>query len=57
MCILLNLLSQTSLKDHLSLSVTRQLVAQTDCLVGDEGDLATEISHLICSHENICDTL
>jgi len=57
MCILLNLLSQTSLKDHLSLSVTRQFVAQRDCLVGDEGDLATEISHLICSHENICDTL
>lgn len=32
-------------------------MAKTDCMVGDEGDLATEVSHLICCHENIRDTL
>lgn len=32
-------------------------MAETDCLVGDEGDLTTKVSPLICSRENICDTI
>lgn len=44
MHILLNLPSQSFLKDHLSLdslALEPQYVAKTDCLVRDEGELAT----------------
>lgn len=40
-----------------TLALELEHVAETDCLVGDEGDLATKVSHLICSHENIGDTI
>lgn len=63
MSVLLNLLSQTFLRTicHFNLSGSLALnlehVAKMNCLVGDEDDLATKVSQLICFHENICDLL